>query len=57
MPKEVAEATSTDGALTIRLEPIPGGGMATIRTTDGVLIGPDAWVTIRDSYQPAAVVA
>jgi hypothetical protein len=55
MPDEVAEATSTDGALTIRLEPIPEGGTARIRTTDGTLCGPDAWVTISDSYQPAAV--
>jgi hypothetical protein len=55
MSDEITEATSTDGALTIPLEPIPGGGMAAIRTTDGALIGPDAWVTIRDSYQPAAV--
>jgi uncharacterized protein (TIGR02677 family) len=52
---DVAEATSTDGSLTIRLEPVPGGATAEIRTTDGVLLGPDAWVTITDTYNPAAV--
>ncbi len=50
---EAAEATSTDGSLTIRLEPISGGGLATIRSSEGTLTGPDAWVTIREAYQPA----
>lgn len=45
------EALSTDGALAIRMERDPAlQGEATIRTSTGVLVGPDCWVTIRYSY-------
>ncbi len=48
---DVQEAASTDGALLIRLERDSAlSGKASIRTSTGVLTGPDCWVTIRESY-------
>jgi len=47
------EVTSTDGALVVRLEPIPDGGEAVIQTSEGTLRGPDGWITIRYAHEPA----
>ena len=40
---------SADGAFELVLEPIAGGGTATITTSDGTLTGPDHWLTITDT--------
>lgn len=50
-PNESIEASSTDGALTILLEPFDSGREARIRTSNGVLRGPDASVQIRESWK------
>lgn len=42
-----------DGALAITLRPVDGGGLAEIRTPDGVLRGPDHEITITDLTAPA----
>jgi uncharacterized protein (TIGR02677 family) len=47
-PDEEVEATTADGGLAIRLSPTRDGTTATIRTTDGVLRGPDHHVEIID---------
>jgi len=44
---EVKTVTS-DGTLEVRLSLVPGGGTATIRTTDGLLTGPEHVVEITD---------
>ena len=48
----VREAASTDGALTVRLERDAdlAQDCASIRTSTGILEGPNCWVTIRSTY-------
>ncbi|MGH7819479.1 MAG: TIGR02677 family protein, partial [Candidatus Binatia bacterium] len=45
-PDASAETTSADGALHIRLEPVPGGAIATLVTEHGEFSGPDHVITI-----------
>jgi len=45
-PTESLEVLSDDGSLRVRLEPVHDGRMATIRTADGMLSGPDHWIHI-----------
>lgn len=45
----VVETRSSDGTLHIRLEPIKDAPPARVETTDGVLVGPDHWILIRDA--------
>ncbi|MGH8933383.1 MAG: DUF2397 family protein, partial [Egibacteraceae bacterium] len=47
------QTVSADGTLVIVLEPLHGGGHATIRTSHGTLTGPDHWLEIRDALAPA----
>jgi uncharacterized protein (TIGR02677 family) len=44
-------ALSTDGTLEIELEPTLDGQIATIKTSDGVLIGDDHYMTIRSTLE------
>jgi uncharacterized protein (TIGR02677 family) len=37
---------SADGTLRISLDPVPGGGTATLATATGLFTGPDHWITI-----------
>ena len=56
-PFEPIEATSTDGALLIRLGPADEDGrLAELVTSDGVLRGPDCEVTISYAYEAAATI-
>lgn len=48
-PDAVVDATSSDGALRVRLEPLGDGSLATIRTAEGSLTGPDCWIEITDA--------
>ncbi len=43
-----AEATSSDGSLRVTLEPTGDERTATIRTSDGELVGEDCFLTVRD---------
>lgn len=45
-PSETVDASSADGILHLRLEPIPGGTTATLRTEHGTFSGPDHFITI-----------
>jgi uncharacterized protein (TIGR02677 family) len=45
-PTESLEVLSDDGSLRVRLEPVHDGRLATIRTSDGMLSGPDYWIHI-----------
>lgn len=47
---EVVDATSSDGALTIVLEPIEGGAEVTLVTRDGKFRGEDHFVTIGSAF-------
>lgn len=51
-PRDVVEATSSDGTLVITLA--PAAGTATITTSAGRLTGPDHLVTIRDAFAAEA---
>lgn len=42
----LVEATSSDGSLRIVMKPLPGAGLATLRTSYGAFVGPDHDVTI-----------
>jgi len=47
-PDGVAETTTTDGTLLVRLEPAGDGRLAELHTPGGVLRGPDHMLTIHD---------
>jgi len=47
---ETIETASSDGTLSIRLEPPGDGKQAAVRTRDGVLVAPDYHVTISDPF-------
>jgi uncharacterized protein (TIGR02677 family) len=49
-PAESVEAASTDGTLTIKLDPTEDALTATIETPSGLFTGPDHWVVIRPSF-------
>lgn len=51
-PDAVAEGTSADGSLAIRLEPFPGAPWVAIPTSDGDLHGRDCELTISDRLAP-----
>ncbi|MGH8906753.1 MAG: TIGR02677 family protein [Egibacteraceae bacterium] len=51
-PADRVRTVSADGTLVIALEPVPGGGQATIHTSHGTLTGPDHWLDIRDALTP-----
>jgi uncharacterized protein (TIGR02677 family) len=53
-PGETVEASSSDGALAIRLAPTGDGRRAVIPTSEGLLSGEDAWVTIEPAFAAAA---
>lgn len=48
--REAVEATSSDGALTIALEPFEGAGEVAVATRDGVFHGEDHFVTIQSAF-------
>jgi hypothetical protein len=43
---ETSEVLSSDGSLRVRLEATDDGRMAVIRTPEGVLTGPDFWISV-----------
>jgi uncharacterized protein (TIGR02677 family) len=49
---DVVDTVSSDGTLTIRLEPPDDGAVAAIATAFGRLEGPDFWITIADAWAP-----
>jgi uncharacterized protein (TIGR02677 family) len=49
---DVVETVSSDGTLTIRLEPPDDGAVAAVATAFGRLEGPDFWITIADAWAP-----
>lgn len=49
-PEASVLAPSSDGSLTIHLEPMPDAPIVAISTEDGELMGKDHWITIKDSF-------
>jgi uncharacterized protein (TIGR02677 family) len=47
-PGDRVATRSADGALEVVLEPTGDGSEAAIRTAEGILRGPDHWITVRD---------
>jgi hypothetical protein len=50
-PDQAVSVTSSDGALCIDLEPTNDGAMAAIRTSSGVLLGEEHYLTIRPALE------
>jgi uncharacterized protein (TIGR02677 family) len=48
-PREPVEASSLDGSLVVRLEPLGDGSTGTIHAPSGTLTGPDCWLEIFES--------
>jgi uncharacterized protein (TIGR02677 family) len=53
-PDQAVSVTSSDGALCIDLEPTNDGNMAVIRTSSGVLIGEEHYLTVRPTLAERA---
>ncbi len=47
---DAVETVSSDGTLTVRLEPPDGGAHASVDTSIGRLEGPDFWITVADAW-------
>ena len=43
---DTVQTTSSDGSLTVRLQPTDDDALATIRTSAGLLTGRDHWITV-----------
>jgi uncharacterized protein (TIGR02677 family) len=56
-PRASVTATSADGTLLVRLEPVGDGSMACVRGSSGTLRGPDCWIEIVDARAPRAEAA
>jgi len=52
-PTDVVDTVSSDGTLTVRLEPAEDGASAGVATALGRLSGPDFWITIADAWAPS----
>ncbi|MEM7792282.1 MAG: TIGR02677 family protein [Verrucomicrobiota bacterium] len=50
-PDDSVMAPSSDGSLSIFMEPIPEAGYIAIETKDGALRGRDHWITIKNTFQ------
>ncbi|HEY2731536.1 MAG TPA: TIGR02677 family protein [Polyangia bacterium] len=52
-PTDVVDTVSSDGTLTVRLEPAEDGASTSVATAIGRLSGPDFWITIADAWAPS----